>query len=162
MFTIKGSGWNGSSWCLNATHLSLAFLVLSGKTSGYFFSWFVTKWSWLGVGWALLWLVVCSRLQHGLLETHWEQLYLSPSPAAAIIQEDGKQQNLKDTAGNKSKEAGRRAASEGRAHSRWVALAYVKRLGSKAIGGNVEDQLGKGDLGWPHLGGWHSPASFVT
>lgn len=28
---IKGTSWNGSSWSWNATHLNLAFLVLSGK-----------------------------------------------------------------------------------------------------------------------------------
>lgn len=44
-------------------------------------------------------------------------MYLRPSLAAAIAQEDGRQQNVKDAAGIRSKEAGRRAASEGRAHS---------------------------------------------
>lgn len=37
----------------------------------------------------------------GLLETDEEQVYLGPSPAAVTIQEEGKQQNLKDTAGKR-------------------------------------------------------------
>lgn len=94
-------------------------------------------------------------------------MYLSASPAAAIIQEDGKQHTLKDTAGTKSKEAGRRAASEGRAHSREQHLHTLKKLGAKAMGGHFEYQLGKGDLGWKkrprvHLGAFIQLRDVVT
>lgn len=65
-------------------------------------------------------------------------MYVSPFPAAAIIQEDGKQQKLKDTAGNKSKEAGRRELPLKGEHQPVSSACNVKNLRAKAMGANFE------------------------